>query len=135
MAQQKTASEMMESPDVCPFCEADEMDVDVDNDGEGYCCECQRTWKVERRLVGYSYTDKDGEYHEVTEEPGDRIAALEEQVRILREALGEIAGTSASEAPGESLLEHLQAGEDAENSLADIQGIVHRALEATKEKP
>lgn len=81
-----TAKEAMESPDTCPFCEADAMDVDVNNDDEGYCCKCNRSWKIERRFVGYSYTDEEGEYHEVTEEPGDRIATLEEQVKLLREA-------------------------------------------------
>lgn len=111
-----TAKEAMESPDTCPFCEADAMDVDVDNDDEGYCYKCNRSWKIERRFVGYSYTDEEGEYHEVTEEPGDRIATLEEQVKLLRESLA-------------GLCDHQLTSRDREDAI--VRGLA--ALEATKE--
>lgn len=50
---------------------------------------------------------------------------LKEQVRLLREALLEIAGTSANENSGPDRMA---------DALGEIQGIVHRALEATKEE-
>lgn len=49
---------------------------------------------------------------------------LSERVRILREALREIAGTSANENSEPDRMA---------DALGEIQGIVHRALEATKE--
>ena len=132
-----TAKEAMESPDTCPFCEADAMDVDVDNDDEGYCCKCNRSWKIERRFVGYSYTDEEGEYHEVTEEQGDRIATLEEQVRTLREALAAIAPYGESRV--EDIVECTE-GEDPKRfdqepmrKAAAALEQARAALEATKE--
>lgn len=119
-----TAQEAMESPDTCPFCHADPMDVEIDNDGEGYCCKCERVWKIERRFVGYSYTDEEGEYHEVTEEPGDRIATLEERVRTLREAAAKVLDTNCGD-PWDLL--------DEDDPLREGFDGLKAALEATKE--
>lgn len=120
-----TAKEAMESPDTCPFCEADAMDVDVNNDDEGYCCKCNRSWKIERRFVGYSYTDEEGEYHEVTEEPGDRIATLEEQVKLLREAAAKVLDDNCGDPWG-----LLDEGDQPRGGLDALKV----ALEATKEE-
>lgn len=49
---------------------------------------------------------------------------LKEQVKLLRSALLEIAGTSANENSEPDRMA---------DALGEIQGIVHRALEATKE--
>jgi hypothetical protein len=120
MADHKTAKESMESPDSCPFCHYE--DADIDNDDNGYCPECKGEWKVERRYVGYSYVDD--EYHECIEEPGGRISSLEEQVRILREALAAID-------------KHPTNGNSEPDSMAEaleqIHALAAAALEATKE--
>jgi hypothetical protein len=126
-----TAKEAMESPDTCPFCEADAMDVDVNNDDEGYCCKCNRSWKIERRFVGYSYTDEEGEYHEVTEEQGDRIATLEEQVRILREALESVASVALEGDKGRKAKREYEE-RDSEDTLCAKVRIARAALEAAK---
>lgn len=79
-------------------------------------------------------TDEEGEYHEVTEEPGDRIAALEEQVKLLREALEKIATIIVDDDDEDrSMSECIAAGEDAEGQLFDAIDEARAALEATKE--
>lgn len=127
-----TAKEHMEDPDACPFCDADQMDVDVDNDGDGHCCKCQRSWKVERRYIGYSYVDEEGDRHEIVEEPRDRIATLQEQVRILREAtevLIDWMGEAEIELGGP-----LNVGYKARMQKPVAVEKVRAALEATKEE-
>lgn len=51
-----TAKEAMEYAGMCPFCHHSE--VDEDGDGECTCEACGKGWKVERRIVGYSWTDE-----------------------------------------------------------------------------
>lgn len=158
MATNKTASEIIENPLACPFCDADSVHVDVGGSGDCFCCKCQRSWALERRLVGYSFTDEEGDYHEVTEEPGDRISSLEERVRILREALTSIRDGSGPlgrwlDSENDTAIEEEgNDGSDEENVpenpnavwepyteeeqrlwLDSVVAIADRALEATKE--
>lgn len=56
----------------------------------------------------------------------EEVKRIQEQVKLLREVLLEIAGTSANENSEPDRMA---------DALGEIQGIVHRALEATKDAP
>lgn len=109
---------------VCPYCGSDNTESGSLDTQAGQvvesgceCFDCEMLWSNLYNIQGWYDAAKD--LHEDTRDIDTR-----EHTKTLREALREIAGTSANENSDPDRMA---------DALGEIQGIVRKALEATKE--
>ena len=115
----------------CPYCGSENTDTGGDETQPGQivecgreCLDCKRTWSNLYNIAGWYDDDEELHEDERNAENREAVPRLQEQVKLLREALLEITAIPANENSDPDRMA---------DALWEIQGIVHRALEATKE--